>query len=354
VEGTRFAERYREPSFLEGLHGGQVQVLDLTKPPYLEQRPLVTLQQALVVPIHLGGILLGVVSLNQEARRTTYTFAELALAQGIGRLAGLILERERLLREREEARAQALASEETTRRMDEFLTIASHELRTPVTSIKTNLQLLLKQAQRIDSPGGTHPAAPQVKFSVLQRSEGQLRRLTRLLDDLLDLSRIRAGKLEFHLAACDLSNVVAEVVEDQRLVVPRRTITLALPTRSTVPVYADADRIGQVVLNYLTNALKYSPADQLVAVRVDVDGQTVKVSVQDAGPGIPPAEQGRLWELFHRVPGIEVQSGSGIGLGLGLYISKTIIERHQGQVGVESAPGQGATFWFTLPLAAEE
>ncbi len=351
VEGTRFSERYQDRAFLERLHAGEVQVLDLAQPPYREQRPLERLRQALVVPIHLGEALLGVMSFNQSERVQAYTATELALARGIGRLAGLILERERLLREREEARARALASEETARRMDEFLSIVSHELRTPVTSLKTNIQLVLRQAQR----EAAQPEAQSFPFwkqlDLFQRSDGQIRRLTRLLDDLLDLSRIRAGRLEFNLTECDLGRLVAEVVEEQRLVHPARRITLERPEGVAIPVLVDADRVGQVVLNYLTNALKYSPADQAVAVRVRVEGQAAKVAVQDAGPGIPLEEQERIWEVFHRVRGIAVQSGSGIGLGLGLHISKTIIERHHGQVGVQSAPGDGATFWFTLPLA---
>jgi signal transduction histidine kinase len=105
------------------------------------------------------------------------------------------------------------------------------------------------------------------------------------------------------------------------------------------------------VTNYLTNALKYSPAKQPVVVGLDVASNEARVWVRDQGPGLPPEEQVRIWERFHRVKGIKVQSGTGVGLGLGLYICRIIIERHQGQVGVESAPGQGSTFWFTLPLA---
>jgi signal transduction histidine kinase len=114
-----------------------------------------------------------------------------------------------------------------------------------------------------------------------------------------------------------------------------------------------AGRIEQVVTNYLTNALKYSPADRPVEVGVEVEPgkQQVRVWVRDQGPGLPLAEQGRIWERFHRVQGVEVQSGTGVGLGLGLYICRMIVERHHGQVGVQSASGQGATFWFTLPLS---
>jgi K+-sensing histidine kinase KdpD len=103
--------------------------------------------------------------------------------------------------------------------------------------------------------------------------------------------------------------------------------------------------------NYLTNALKYSPADRPVAVGITVSDREARVWVRDEGSGLPAEEQTQIWERFHRAREIVVQSGSGIGLGLGLYICRTIIERHQGRVGVESAPGRGSTFWFTVPLA---
>ena len=110
-------------------------------------------------------------------------------------------------------------------------------------------------------------------------------------------------------------------------------------------------RIPWVVTNYLTNALKYAPAEQPVVVGLDVSGHEAQVWVRDQGPGLPLEEQAQVWERFHQVKGIEIQSDVGVGLGLGLYICRTIIERHQGRVGVESAPGQGSIFWFTLPLA---
>ncbi len=116
----------------------------------------------------------------------------------------------------------------------------------------------------------------------------------------------------------------------------------------------DALRLGQVVTNYLTNALKYSAADRPVDVGLTVDGAEARVWVRDEGPGLSAKEQRHPWDRFRRVRGIEVQSGSGVGLGLGLHISWTIIELHQGQVGVESSPGAGSTFWFRLPLATPE
>jgi signal transduction histidine kinase len=105
------------------------------------------------------------------------------------------------------------------------------------------------------------------------------------------------------------------------------------------------------VTNYLTNALKYSPEDRPVEVRVAVRRGRARVSVRDHGPGLPAEEQAHIWERYHRAQDIRANTGSGAGLGLGLYISRTIVERHQGEYGVRSAPGQGSTFWFALPLA---
>jgi signal transduction histidine kinase len=128
-------------------------------------------------------------------------------------------------------------------------------------------------------------------------------------------------------------------------------VRLWLERRQPVCVEADANRIEQVLTNFLNNAYKYAPADQPIDVRVRVRGNIARVAVRDHGPGLPEGEHTRIWERFYQAPGIEPLAGTPIGLGLGLYICKHIIERHQGQVGVESMPGKGAAFWFALPLA---
>jgi signal transduction histidine kinase len=117
-----------------------------------------------------------------------------------------------------------------------------------------------------------------------------------------------------------------------------------------VPVMADAERITQVIVRYLTSALSSSPADQPVSVQLSVEGAVARVSVHDQGPAIPQEEQERIWERLYQAKGIAVQQELDLSLGLGLYLSRTFIERHQGSVGVHSAPGGGATFWFTLPV----
>ncbi len=157
-----------------------------------------------------------------------------------------------------------------------------------------------------------------------------------------------------HRKRADLAAVVAEAVDEQRQAAPERTIRLSVPPDQCVWLSIDADRISQVVANYLTNALKYSAEDQPVEVGLEIAEGAARLWVRDHGPGLSPEEQERIWERFHRAPDVEVRSGSGVGLGLGLYISKTIIEAHQGLVGVQSAPGAGATFWFSLPFPSAD
>jgi len=173
-----------------------------------------------------------------------------------------------------------------------------------------------------------------------------------LVDDLLDVSRIQQGHLELRLAPCDLGAVVEEIVEEQRALWPARAIVLERGD-APAPVYADPDRIGQVVTNFVTNALKYSDEDRSVRVDVARQGAEVCVRVRDEGPGLTVEEQATLWERFRRVHGVTVRSeggGAGGGIGLGLYISKMLVEEHQGRVGIDSAPGVGSTFYFCLPL----
>jgi signal transduction histidine kinase len=304
--------------------------------------------------MRVGQHVVGVLALDHGGEAHLYTPEEQALARAVARLIGLVIERERLLREREAARAKARALREANRRMEEFLGLASHELRTPLTSIRGSLQIMQRRLDRALEAEDRRDAADAAlgRLSpLLDRAIAQTGVLNSLVGDLLDVSLIQAGQLRLHLAPLDLLGLVRQVVEDQRELALGRAITLELPPLAGLTVRADAERLAQVLTNYLDNALKYSTEDQPVSVGVEVEASTARVWVRDGGPGVKAADQRRIWERFHRVEGVGHRFGSSVGLGLGLYISRTIVERHQGQVGVESAPGAGATFWFTLPLS---
>jgi PAS domain S-box-containing protein len=240
---------------------------------------------------------------------------------------------------------------EAERRKDEFLSMVSHELRTPLTGIQGFLELAQLYVERLAQTSTEMNRLSGKLDAMLQQAQRQTEIEIRLVAELLDVSRIEMQKFEVHLRPCNLSAIVQQVVANQQ-VASTRTITLTLPTQPVVPVMADADRIQQALTNYLTNACKYSPSNQMIQVQVIVAGNMARVSVCDQGPGLTVEQQEHVWDRFYQTQHSSHCTPGG-GLGLGLYIVRTIIAQHQGQVGVESSPGQGATFWFMLPLADE-
>jgi PAS domain S-box-containing protein len=236
------------------------------------------------------------------------------------------------------------------RRKQEFLSMVSHELRTPLTSIMGLVDLALMQLEL--RPSSLAPEAETLIAQiekVLQRASGQVEIETRLVEELLEVSRLEMHKFELSMQWENLVMIVQETVANQQQAARPRQIELVLPPDEVILVLVDAGRIGQVLTNYLTNALKYAPIEQVVSVRLEVAGSIARVSVRDHGPGLTPEQQQRVWERFYQVASPGHQGTDG-GLGLGLAISRAIIEQHHGQVGVESAPGQGSTFWFTVPV----
>jgi signal transduction histidine kinase/PAS domain-containing protein len=337
-----------DPTFAAQLRANEALLLDITKPPFSTQPNPYNIHTMLIIPMVIGEQLVGLLSLDYGGQEHDYDAAEIALAKAVAKLAALVIERDRLLRERAEARANELALREANRRMDEFLGMTSHELKTPLTSIKGNTQLTVRQIKN-------SLLTFQKMQGMLESTERQIKLLDRLVDDLLDVSRSEEQNLELSLIPCNLASLVHEAVEEQRLAWPNRTITLEMSDEIVAPVLADADRIGQVLRNYISNALKYSPEDRPIQVSVHINEENARVSVRDEGSGLSPEEQTQIWERFYRVHGTRVSSSTGssnAGLGLGLYICKAIIEQLQGNVGVESTPGEGSTFWFSLPLAS--
>lgn len=252
---------------------------------------------------------------------------------------------------------QQRAREEAEQRekMDIFLMLISHELRTPLTLLQLQLQLTQRSLASTQTNADTTIAQLE---QVVQRGEVQVTaaldhwaRLNRLVNELLEFARLRMEKDVCHLQGVDLWALLEKAIGEQRRSAPYPTIDLLLPPSAPVQVVADPDQLNQVLRNYLANAVKYSPEGTPVTVAAGVEAGHVLVRVRDQGPGLPQTEQERIWERFYRASNIEVQRGSSLGLGIGLYLCQQIIHAHHGTVGVESAPGKGSTFWFTLPLA---
>jgi signal transduction histidine kinase/PAS domain-containing protein len=354
--GAPLVERLGDPARVARLQAGEVLLLDRDQLPPPIVRPDRGTATLLVAPMLIGKRLVGVLTVHQAASGHPYAPEDVERVGAVARLAALVIERERLLSEREEARAAVLAEREANRHMDAFLSMVSHELKQPLTVLRGHLQLAHRRVGRlIAPPTALSPldlADQLAPFAAqLTAMDQQIEHQDRLVNDLLDAARIRTGTFAIHRESVNLLPLVQGAVAEQRLLTREREISLHLPDVEEIPVLADRRRIEQVVTNYLTNALKYSPASCPVEVGVTVADQQARVWVRDQGPGLTPEQQQHIFERFYRVPGIAVQSGTGIGLGLGLTICRIIVEQHGGQLGVESIPGQGSTFWFTLPQA---
>ena len=237
------------------------------------------------------------------------------------------------------------AIKEAERAKDEWLSIASHELRTPITSIKGYTQFLERQVQRAD--GGP---SRQTLTEALGTISRQVNRLVELVTDLLDVSRIQQGRLVLRRRACELRDLVRAAAARAAEADPSAgtRLQLDLPDELLAGTW-DPDRLDQVLTNLIGNALKYDPSGGAIIVRVRRAGMEAVVEVQDRGIGVPADEIGKLFQPFARVGNVHRLGFSGIGLGL--YISRDIVERHGGRIWAESEEGRGTTMGFALPLA---
>jgi len=224
--------------------------------------------------------------------------------------------------------------QESDRKKDEFISIASHELKTPLTTLKAFFQLAGREMQ------------PQQKsYNFFGNANRQLNRMERLITDLLDVSRINSGKMEYNFEEFDIQKLLKDTIESAQQISPEHRLVLEEST--AVNVNGDRHRIEQVIVNLLSNAVKYSPEADKVLIWSELKGKSVLVTVKDFGIGIAKKHLGDLFDRYYRIEGSQYRFQ---GLGLGLFISSEIVKRHGGSISVQSEPGKGSSFTFELPV----
>jgi signal transduction histidine kinase len=248
---------------------------------------------------------------------------------------------------------RAAHSEAVVRAKDEFLALASHELKTPLATIKGQAQASLRRLRRLhtglsdDQPTPLEPAEYQRSVERLEAIDRQSGRMARLVEEMVDASRIEGRQLRLRKGPLDMVQLTRRTLEQLQPLSPGHELRLT-SSQQAVTVFADDGRIEQVLNNLISNAVKYSPEGRSVEVAVRVVEHDCVCAVTDHGIGVPKAEQRHLFGRFYRASNVSASSISG--LGMGLYICRAIVEGHGGQIWIDSAEGKGSTFSFSIPL----
>ncbi len=296
------------------------------------QKLLVELSAAsyMAVPLTLRGETLGIVSFISTDENRLYSQSDVAIAEELARRAAVAIENARLYQEAQQA----------LQLRDQFLSIAAHELKTPLTALLGNTQLIQRRIAR------THTFTERDQ-RVLQVINQQSQRLSRMVEALLDISRIRGGTLSIERTSVDLSALAERLVDEVQPSLERHSIEIHIPN-SPVMVTGDALRLEQVFQNIIQNAIKYTPQGGKIALEITREGDQACVAVTDPGIGIPSKALPNLFRQFYRAG--NAQSHHIAGMGLGLYVVREIVALHDGRVEVESTEGEGSTFLVYLPL----
>jgi len=226
---------------------------------------------------------------------------------------------------------------ELDQQKDQFISIASHELKTPITSIKGYIQILLSTYNE---------SRDEFLKKSLTAVDKQIVKITNLISDLLDLSKLKLGNLHLAKESFNMNELIEEVVEEIKLI--NKDYQIDVTFQTDAKIFADRERLAQVILNFLTNAIKYSPKNKLIQVKSFLKDNNITVVVKDQGIGINKKSHEKIFERFYRVEGKNEETYPGFGIGL--FISSEIIRRHNGKIGVRSTPGKGSEFYFSLPI----
>jgi signal transduction histidine kinase len=291
------------------------------------------IKSLMIIPMVAHGKTIGVVCFISCNIFNRYDEQDFGFAKDLTNRITLTLENARLY---EEVKKDAQQRFEESKRKDEFISVASHELKTPVTSLKAYTQSLqgIFQKQNNEQAAG-----------MLAKMDKQVNKLTKLIIDLLDVSKITGGKMAFDFESFDFNELVTETAEELQRTTSTHHITLRL---SNCTVRGDRNRLSQVLTNLISNAIKYSPGANEIIVSSAFDDTKLKLCVQDFGIGLSEDERDKVFTRFYRAHG--VNNFHFPGLGLGLFISSEIIKRHAGTITFKSTKGQGSKFCFTLPL----
>ena len=302
-----------------------------------EYRKSVGFVSILICPMRVEDKVIGTLGLTRDPGRDSYTPADEMFVQELADRAALVIHNARLYEAAEDARREA---EKASRLKDEFLSAASHELRTPITTIQLMIQTTLRQVHKLGQ--GQIPA--QWLHPRLEKADSQARRLVGLIDDLLEVSRIGAGQLEVHAEAMDLCELIRSVAArfEEQAAEAGSELTVVAP--ESLAGCWDRGRLDQVVTNLMTNAIKYGRGKP-ITIEVSAAEGAVRIAVIDRGIGVAPEHQARIFERFERAEPVRNYGGFGIGL----WIVREIVTRMGGSIRVESRLAEGATFVVELP-----
>jgi signal transduction histidine kinase len=330
---------------------------DILVPPYESEADAIAVQKAvgiktsMVYPVISKGKAIGILIFSMVKSEEKVSEVEKDLIRGFTDVVGLAVQNAKLYTSLEEAKEQLEAANEKLKELDklkdEFVSVASHELRTPMTAIKSYLWMALA--------GRGGELTDKQKY-YLDRAFVSADRLIRLVNNMLNVSRIESGRIELELEKLDIGKLARDVVDE---VTPRATelgIKVSChPPKDLPEVLADPDKIKEVLINLVGNSLKFTPKGGSIDINFNLKDGMVETSVKDTGKGIEKEDKPQIFKKFGLIEGSYETTQTDQGTGLGLYICKNIVELHQGEIEAESEGlAKGATFTFTLPIFKEE